>query len=332
MSPVQAPVLLLGFDEATVSALAAVLRDAGLASHAEADAASGLRWLLERDADLILIRAGDDESRLLQSAAVLSQDSVAGVLPLLVLGTLSEAGIESLAALREGPVDAVEADQPSRLARRASMMATLRRLQRREAHWQARLAFKQQEVDAERAGRYRAERAAARRSSRDPLTDLPNRNVFEDRLQTAIERAERSGRRLALLQVELRGLRPINEGYGHKVVDRLLVAVGQRIQDTVRRSDTVARLSGDGFGVIAEQLPDLAAVRALAEKLADVLTLPFLLPAEDGAEPNRVEIQTRVGIALYPDFDTAAALMQAADAAIARARAAGTRTEIAVSR
>ena len=98
--------------------------------------------------------------------------------------------------------------------------------------------------------------------------------------------------------------------------DLLLAAMGRRIHETIRRSDTVSRIAGDEFGVIAENIHDQDTLRQLGEKLLDVLNLPFSLGDNNDLEPTVVQIAAYVGIAMFPNHKSQADLMKAADQAM----------------
>jgi diguanylate cyclase (GGDEF)-like protein len=154
----------------------------------------------------------------------------------------------------------------------------------------------------------------------DSLTGLPNRLLFDDRLNQAISLAKRNSRQFALLYLDLDRFKPVNDTLGHTAGDELLKAVATRIRRQVRESDTVARVGGDEFIVI---LPDIAGreeAETVARKIVAVLATPFQL----GSQKQSVDIGTSIGIAVYPaDARDADALVKAADAAMYRAKQAG---------
>lgn len=154
----------------------------------------------------------------------------------------------------------------------------------------------------------------------DNLTGLPNRLLFNDRLNQAISLAIRHSRQFALLYLDLDKFKPVNDTLGHSAGDELLRGVATRIRHQVRESDTVARVGGDEFTVI---LPDIAGrgeAETVAKKIIAALSTPFQL----GSQKQSVEIGTSIGIALYPaDARDADALVKAADAAMYSAKQAG---------
>ena len=147
----------------------------------------------------------------------------------------------------------------------------------------------------------------------DSLTGLPNRLLFNDRLEQAIRLAKRSSRQFALLYLDLDRFKRVNDTLGHTAGDELLQAVAARIRQQVRESDTVARVGGDEFAMI---LPDIASrddVETVAKKIIAAVAMPFPL----GSQKQNVDIGTSIGIALYPaDAQDADALVKVADAAM----------------
>jgi len=165
-----------------------------------------------------------------------------------------------------------------------------------------------------------AEERIQRVAHHDSLTGLPNRLLFNDRLNQAISLAKRDSRRFALLYLDLDRFKPVNDTLGHTVGDELLQGVAARLRQQVRESDTVARVGGDEFTVIMADLPRREAAETVAAKIIAALAAPFEL----GSSKQRVEIGTSVGIAVYPaDGRDAEALVKAADAAMYNAKQVG---------
>lgn len=155
----------------------------------------------------------------------------------------------------------------------------------------------------------------------DPLTDLPNRLLFMDRLDQALARATRHQRRLAVLFLDLDRFKIINDTLGHEAGDTLLRAVSQRLAEHVRHADSVARLGGDEFAIVFEDVAEAAAMPPIAQAILGAFRDPFVL------DNRELHVTTSIGISLYPDDgQDARTLLRNADAAMYRAKAHGKNT------
>lgn len=145
---------------------------------------------------------------------------------------------------------------------------------------------------------------------RDPLTHLPNRRLFDDRLGQALNIAERAGSAIAILFIDLDGFKRVNDTLGHRAGDELLLAVAERIRTLTRSADTLARLSGDEFVLMLTDIRHGAEIR-VAEKLCEALSGPFRFDGQDWS------VGASIGIARYPqDADCGPELLRRADAAM----------------
>jgi diguanylate cyclase len=175
---------------------------------------------------------------------------------------------------------------------------------------------------------HKANEELRRRAFVDPLTELPNRELFEDRLAHAVARterthdrvAERHQERLAVLFIDLDGFKPVNDSYGHGVGDVVLKEAADRLRRNARESDTVARVGGDEFLLLMEGGVTEADCATLARRLIAALRQPFEL------QGRRIEIAASIGIALYPDHGAGHKLVGRADAAMYAAKHAGGNT------
>ena len=173
-------------------------------------------------------------------------------------------------------------------------------------------------TDADITRQKAAEQQLRQRAELDALTGLPNRGLFNDRLASAIERARRSGKTMALLFLDIDHFKGINDSRGHGAGDALLRIVAERLLATVRGADTVARLAGDEFTVILEGLAEPADAETLAMKLVEVLRPPMRLGG------TLVSVSTSVGLAVLEPGDVdAAGLLRRADEALYEAKRAG---------
>lgn len=152
----------------------------------------------------------------------------------------------------------------------------------------------------------------------DALTRLPNRILFWDRLEQALRLAGRGRRTVAVLGLDLDGFKMVNDTLGHAAGDDLLRQVGQRLQATLRESDTAARLGGDEFAVVLTTITQPQDATGVAQKIIDRINQPFTLPQ------GPARISTSIGVALYPDHaSTAKTLALRADQAMYAAKQAG---------
>jgi len=151
----------------------------------------------------------------------------------------------------------------------------------------------------------------------DPLTDLPNRRLFVERLSTALEQARAGRRPLAVLLLELDRFNAVNESYGHAYGDLLLQAVAARLLACLPR-DALAHFGGAVYAALLPEVKRLPEPALAAQRLLDALSQPFALPG------HRVYVTASIGITLYPgDAENTAALLENADTALDRARREG---------
>ncbi len=155
----------------------------------------------------------------------------------------------------------------------------------------------------------------------DPLTDLPNRLLFEDRMRQALSKARRSGKQVALFFLDLDHFKDINDNLGHDYGDLLLIDIAKRLRSSIRESDTVARMGGDEFLVLLEEIDSLELVDAMAERICESLT-------HEVTRNNYYQrVSASIGISLFPgDGETSAELLRNADQAMYRAKREGKAT------
>lgn len=152
----------------------------------------------------------------------------------------------------------------------------------------------------------------------DPLTRLPNRRLFIDRLQQELIKAERDKQSLGLLFVDLDRFKEVNDGLGHSMGDELLVQVAKRLCACVRKSDTVARLGGDEFTVIISELSDNIYVETIAQNILNAMSQPFTLGG------SLAYVSASIGITFSPsDASDVEDLIRFADQAMYAAKNKG---------
>ena len=155
----------------------------------------------------------------------------------------------------------------------------------------------------------------------DPLTGLPNRLLFGERIEQALQRARRDGRRGALLLLDLDNFKIVNESLGHNTGDLLLKMLGERLGAAFGSKVTLARLGGDEYGVLYDDCAGEEQASQLALQTLDSLSQPFLL------DEQRLFVGASIGISLFPDDgDSVEQLMRNADSALFRAKNSGRQT------
>ena len=173
-------------------------------------------------------------------------------------------------------------------------------------------------INSDITRRKEVEAALHRQALHDPLTRLPNRTLFYDRLTHALAHAERTAQRVAVLFLDLDNFKVVNDSLGHQAGDALLVEVGNRLQTCVRASDTVARLGGDEFTLLLEMVESEAEVKLVGARIAAALKQPITLGE------RQVVISASIGVAISVARGTVAdRLVHDADAAMYQSKAAG---------
>ena len=166
--------------------------------------------------------------------------------------------------------------------------------------------------------RIRADRRMRHSAYHDPLTRLPNRALFQDRLAQEVGRARRAGTNTALLLLDLDRFKTINDTLGHSAGDKLLVEVASRLKSRTREGDTIARLGGDEFVLVVSELRFKEDAAGIAEQLLDVLKPPIQI------DEHELHVSASIGIAIFPaDGDETNSLMKNADMALYRAKELG---------
>jgi diguanylate cyclase (GGDEF)-like protein len=154
----------------------------------------------------------------------------------------------------------------------------------------------------------------------DPLTGLPNRTLFGERLVAAMAHARRRNLGLAVLFLDLDNFKTINDSLGHSLGDELLIAVARRLQECVRVEDTVARLGGDEFLLLLQDIGNATAAAMAGRRVLQSLAEPFMI------DRHELFVSVSVGITLFPhDGDDTETLIKNADMAMYRAKAEGKR-------
>jgi diguanylate cyclase (GGDEF)-like protein len=168
------------------------------------------------------------------------------------------------------------------------------------------------------ADRFAADDAARHLALTDPITGLPNRVLFADRVDHALSRARRDGTQVAVLLLDVDQFKLVNDSLGHDAGDELLTAIAPRLLDAVRESDTVARLAADEFAVLCEGIHEDGDAIALGERIGAALCQPVPVQGRD------LFVTASTGVVVSADgAETTPELLSHADAAMYRAKEAG---------
>jgi diguanylate cyclase (GGDEF)-like protein len=152
-------------------------------------------------------------------------------------------------------------------------------------------------------------------AARDPLTDLPNRRLFQDRLEQAILRAQRDQDKLGVLLIDLDHFKKVNDLLGHRVGDALLREVAKRAGGCLRKKDTLSRMGGDEFVVLLNPLRNVAEAEQALRRIADALQAPLTIM------DHKISVSASIGLSVYPDHgEDPATLIRNADLAMYHAK------------
>jgi diguanylate cyclase (GGDEF)-like protein/PAS domain S-box-containing protein len=155
----------------------------------------------------------------------------------------------------------------------------------------------------------------------DALTGLPNRSLMQDRISSAIARAERTGKKFAVMFIDIDNFKNINDSLGHDAGDELLRSVSRRLSDSIRAHDTIARQGGDEFIVLLDQLEGHQGATRVAQKILEALRAVFPLSGSDH------HVSGSIGIAVFPDDGRdASTLLKNADTAMFHGKSLGKNT------
>lgn len=155
-------------------------------------------------------------------------------------------------------------------------------------------------------------------SSHDTLTHLPNRNLFISRVDEAIKRAQRHHKKVAVIFIDLDNFKQVNDSLGHDIGDDLLISIAKRLSHQLRDTDTVARIGGDEFNLLIEDIQNYKDVEAICMKLMSDFDEPF------GCKEHQIHTTVSMGISLFPDDgENSTALIKNADLAMYQAKDSG---------
>jgi diguanylate cyclase (GGDEF)-like protein len=145
----------------------------------------------------------------------------------------------------------------------------------------------------------------------DPLTELPNRLLFNDRAEHALSSAGRYGRKVAVMVMDIDDFKQVNDTYGHDAGDEVLQDISLRFSSSIRRVDTVSRLGGDEFVVLLPEIPDESTPENIARRIIEAMSHPFKIQGKD------IRLSVSIGYAIYPgDATDLNLLVKSADRAM----------------
>jgi diguanylate cyclase (GGDEF)-like protein len=265
-----------------------------------------------------------------QVCAKLKEDELTKDIPIIFLSALDDV-FDKVQGFRVGAVDYItkpfQAEevvvrvqhQLALQAAKAEIIELNTQLEQKVQQRTAQLERVIQQLNQEIAQHRQTQSQLSHQALHDALTGLPNRTLFMEYLAKAIKRHQRERNYLfAVLFIDLDRFKIINDSWGHAVGDRLLIAIGGILKESCRQVDTVARLSGDEFTILLEDLPDLPAAIALAERLLDRLNAPIHL------EERKVFSGASIGIVFgNTNYQNGIELLRDADIAMYRAKALG---------
>lgn len=288
--------LLVDDDDVDREKFRRLLRKSGL--HTEVEEASSGRDaldLLQRgryDCVVVDYRLGDttgtDLARTIRS-------SESGLVPIIMVTGLGDERV-AVEAMREGVYDYLAKSQLNPEGILSAIKGSL--------HWA--------KLEAELQS---AEERLRRLSLFDSLTELPNRNLFFDRLDQTLQAAERGELRMALTMMDLNLFKEVNDTLGHAAGDRLLAEIGRRLGKLARSGDTYARIGGDEFAGLLSGCDSVTSAGVVAEKIQSVLSEPMIL------ENEVIRVSASIGVALYPEHGRdSRTLLAHADQAMYRAK------------
>ncbi len=166
--------------------------------------------------------------------------------------------------------------------------------------------------------RQKSEKRIKQMAFSDALTELPNRQLFRDRLQQAVALGKRSARLLAVCYFDLDGFKPVNDRFGHAAGDQLLIQLAHRLQHELREGDTLARIGGDEFVVLLNDLDNVSSGEKIIRRFLHSISHPFDI------EGHHIEISASMGVTYYPlDPSHPDMLMRHADQAMYQAKQSG---------
>ncbi|PKO85968.1 MAG: signaling protein [Betaproteobacteria bacterium HGW-Betaproteobacteria-12] len=285
-----AVVLVVDDDRSTRSALRHALHLSGFRVEEAGDGTEALSWLEDHSADAILMDALMPVMDGFAACNALKQHPLWKDIPVLMITALED---------RQSIERAFESGASDFIPKPIHLSVVNQRVRR--------------VIDATRA-----ERHVQQLAYNDTLTGLPNRLLFVEQLNRALDRCQTRNGTLALLFLDLDRFKFINDTLGHEAGDQLLATMAQRLKGCVRADDCVARLGGDEFTILLDELPNPGVAASVAQNICRTVSAPLVIAGQE------IVITASIGISLYPDDGTdVSSLLRHADTAMYRAKQSG---------
>lgn len=302
-------------------ALAAVLEGPEHSVVAAASGREALRLLLRHEYAVILLDVKMPEMDGFETARLIRSREQSQATPIIFVTAHTDT--DMLRAYALGAVDYIITPvNPEILRAKVAVFVELYRktqiIKRHERELESLVEERTAALRAEIAERMRAQERLYHIAHHDPLTDLPNRMLFAERLDQALSRAQWRKRVVAVLFLDLDGFKRVNDTLGHEAGDGLLCEAAARLRARVREGDTVARFGGDEFAVLLNDVASAQDVAPVAAKVLEAFSAPFAIGGQG------FSVGASAGIAVYPEDGTdSRSLMKSADAAMYRGKRQG---------
>lgn len=316
-------ILVVDDTHANLVAMRRLLANCGAALHEARSGNEALAMCLDHEFALVLLDVNMPEMDGFEVAALLGETEETRDTPIIFVTAAYADDLNKLKGYRSGAVDYIA--KPINdviLQSKVRVFLDLYNARMGLERALSALSERNRQLQAEIAERQRMEAQMRHQATHDNLTGLPNRALFHDRLDHAMQRAPRTDQGFALVLVDIDGFKAINDTYGHPAGDALLKAIASRLATLVRSNDTVARLGGDEFALILEDIDELPLLVERCQQVVAALAEPYPLRGQDGDFVARVSAS--LGIAVWNgSAQSDEQLIHNADRALYQAKEAG---------